>query len=318
MRWLLLVIGLSLSLNASAQGYPMKPVRLIVTFAAGGGADFVGRTLGSKLAERLGQPVVVENRAGANGAIGAELVARAPADGYTLLIGAAGTVAVAPHLNANLPFDTFKDFAPIALVATSPFVVTVHPQVPAKSVRELIQLAKSRPGKLNFGSSGVGGSPQLAGELFKSMAGVELVHVAYKGLAPAITDLIGGQIEVVFADVGLVKAHLDAGKLRGLAVTGESRSPLLPDLPTVDEAGIPRYTAGTWYGLLAPAGTPASVVAKLNEETRKALSDPVVKSALTKQGVETASTSPEEFAKFLREEHDKWGAVIRKAGIKVN
>jgi tripartite-type tricarboxylate transporter receptor subunit TctC len=317
MRWLLLLSTLLVSTGAAAQAYPAKPVRLIITFAAGGGADFVGRTVGGKLAQLLGQPVVVENRAGANGAIGAESVAKAPADGYTLLIGAAGTMAVAPHLMPSLPFDTFKDFAPVSLVATSPFVVTVHPEVPAKSVRELIDLAKARPGKLAFGSSGVGGSPQLAGELFKSMAGVDMLHVAYKGLAPAITDLLGGQIQVIFADVGLVKPHLEAGKLRGLAVTGTSRSPLLPGLPTVAEAGIPGYAAGTWYSLLAPAGTPAAIVAKLSEETRAALRDPAVKAALTKQGVEASPTSPERLAAFLREEHKKWGEVIRSAGIKL-
>lgn len=317
MRWLLLALGLVVSAHATAQAYPAKPVRLIVTFAAGGGADFVGRAVGGRLSQLLGQPVVVENRAGANGAIGAEFVAKAPADGYTLLVGAAGTMAVAPHLTAHLPFDTFKDFAPVSLLATSPFVVTVHPEVPAHSVRELIDLAKARPGKLNFGSSGVGGSPQLAGELFKSMARVEMQHVAYKGLAPAITDLLGGQIQVLFADVGLVKPHLEAGKLRGLAVTGTSRSPLLPGMPTVAEAGLPGYAAGTWYALLAPVGTPAAIVARLSEETRSALADPAVKAALTKQGVEPAPTSPENAGAFLRDEHGKWGEVIRRAGIKL-
>lgn len=317
MRWLLLGLTLLVSAGAAAQAYPAKPVRLIVTYAAGGGADFVGRALGGKLAERLGQPVVVENRAGANGAIGADFVAKAPADGYTLLIGAAGTIAVAPHLMASLPFDAFKDFAPVSLVATSSFVVTVHPEVPAKSVRELIDLAKARPGKLNFGSSGVGGSPQLAGELFKSMAGIDMQHVAYKGLAPAITDLLGGQIQVIFADVGLIKPHLEAGKLRGLAVTGTSRSPLLPELPTVAEAGLPGYAGGTWYALLAPAGTPSAIVERLSRETRAALADPAVKAALIRQGVDAAPTSPEELAAFLRDEHKKWGEVIRSAGIKL-
>lgn len=317
MRWCLLAVGVLFSLDAAAQGYPAKPVRLIVTFAAGGGADYVGRTVGGKLADFLGQPVVVENKAGANGALGAELVAKSPPDGYTLLIGAAGTLAVSPHLNPKLPFDTFKDFAPVSLLATSPFVVTVHPEVPAKSVRELIELAKARPGKLNFGSSGVGGSPQLAGELFKSMAGVNMVHVAYKGLAPAITDLLGGQIQVIFADVGLVAPHLKAGKLRGLAVTGAQRSALAPALPTVAEAGLPGYAAGTWYGLLAPAGTPAPIVTRLAEDTRKALADPAVRGALEKQGVDPAGSTPGEFASFLRDEHAKWGKVIRDANIKL-
>jgi tripartite-type tricarboxylate transporter receptor subunit TctC len=317
LRQLLLFTTLITSAAAFAQSYPAKPVRLIVTFAAGGGADFIGRTVGGKLSELLGQPVVVENRAGANGALGAELVAKAAPDGYTLLIGAAGTVAVAPHLNPKLPFDTFKDFAPISLLATSPFVVTVNPGVPAKSVRELIELAKAGAGKINFGSSGTGGSPQLAGELFKSMAGVNMVHVPYKGLAPAITDLMGGQIQLLFADVGLVNPHLKSGKLRGLAVTGTQRSALAPDLPTVSEAGVPGYAAGTWYSLLAPAGTPGPIIARLSEDTRKALASPEVRTALVNQGNEPAATTPAEAAAFLRDEHAKWGKVIRDAAIKL-
>jgi tripartite-type tricarboxylate transporter receptor subunit TctC len=317
MRTLLLTLAFMFPWAAEAQGYPAKPVRLIVTFAAGGGADYVGRTVGAKLGELLGQPVVVENKAGANGALGAELVAKSPPDGYTLLVGAAGTIAVAPHLNAKLPFDTLRDFAPVSILATSPFVVTVHPEVPAKSVRELIDLAKARPGKINFGSSGTGGSPQLAGELFKSTAGVDMVHVPYKGLAPAITDLMGGQIQLLFADLGLVNPHLKSGKLRGLAITGSARSALAPDLPTVAEAGVPGYAAGTWYSLLAPAGTPGAIVGRLSEDTRKALAHPDVRAALVNQGNEPAGNTPAEAAAFLRDEHAKWGEVIRRAGIKL-
>ncbi len=298
-----------------AQPYPAKPIRLIVTFAAGGGTDLAARTVAPKLSEGLGQSIVIENRAGANGAVGAEALAKAPADGYTLMVGAAGTLAVAPHL-AKLPFDTFRDFAPISLLATSPFVVTVNPGVKAESIRELIALAKASPGKLTFGSSGTGGAPQLATELFKSMAGVNLLHVPYKGLGPAITDLLGGQIHVIFADVGLVVAHLKAGKLRGLAVTGSNRSAAVPDLPTVAEAGVSGYAAGTWYGLFAPSGTPPAIVARLSEETRRALAHPEVRASFASQGVDPAGNTPEQFAAFVRDEHAKWGRVIRDSGIK--
>ena len=304
------------ALPALAQPTPARPVRLVVTFAAGGGADLVARALAPRLSEALGQTVVVENRAGANGAVGAEAVAKALADGHTLLLGAAGTMVVAPHLNPMLLFDTFKDFAPVSLVATSPFAVVVHPAVKAASIRDLVALARAAPGSLSFGTSGTGGSPHLAGELFKSLTGTSLLHVPYKGLAPAITDLLGGQIQVMFADVGLVNAHLKAGKLRGLATTGATRSTLLPDLPTVAEAGVPGYAGGTWYGIFAPAGTAAAIVTRLNEETRKALALPEVRAALLALGVEGAGNTPEQFVTFVRDEHAKWGKVIREGGIR--
>ena len=302
--------------TACAQAYPSKPIRLVCVFAPGGGSDLAARAVAPRLAEVLGQPVVVENRSGANGAVGAEFTARSPADGYTLMVGPAGPMAVAPHLG-KLPFDTFRDFAPVSLLATSAFVVTVHPGVKAESVRDLIALAKASPGRLTFGSSGTGGAPQLAGELFKFMAGVNLLHVPYKGLGPAITDLLGGQIQVVFADVGLVTSHLKAGKLRGLAITSATRSTVLPDLPTVAEAGVPGYSASTWYGLFAPAGTPAAIVNRLSEETRKALALPEIRAALAAQGAEAAGNTPEQYAAFVREEYAKWGRVIAEAGIRV-
>jgi tripartite-type tricarboxylate transporter receptor subunit TctC len=301
---------------AAAQAYPSKPLRMVVTFAAGGGADFVARAIAPKLGEALGQPVLVDNRPGANGALGADLVAKAAPDGYTLLLGAAGTMVVAPHLGANMPFDPAKDLAPASLVAISPFVVTLNPSVQANSVRELIALAKAKPGKINYGTSGTGGSPQLATELFKSMAGVNMVHVPYKGLAPALTDLIGGQIQVVFADVGLVKGHIAGGKLKGLAVTSGARTSAMADLPTVAEAGVPGYAAGTWYGIFAPAGTPADIVSRLSAEIRKLLALADIKAAFVAQGVDPAGDTPEQFAAFMREESAKWGMVIRDAGIK--
>ena len=315
-RILLVLLALLSPGLAVAQAYPSKPLRMVVTFAAGGGADFVARALAPKLGDLLGQPVLVDNRPGANGALGADIVAKAAPDGYTLLLGAAGTMGVAPHRGANMPFDTFKDLAPVSLVAISPFVVTLHPSVQANSIRELIALAKANPGKINYGTSGTGGSPQLATELFNSMAGVKLVHVPYKGLAPALTDLMGGQIQVVFADVGLVKGHIAGGKLKGLAVTSAVRTSVMPDMPTVAEAGVPGYAAGTWYGVLAPAGTPADIVSRLNAETRKALANADVRAAFASQGVDPAGDTAEQFAGFMREEFAKWGKVIREAGIK--
>jgi tripartite-type tricarboxylate transporter receptor subunit TctC len=310
------VLGMAAAGFAQAQTYPAKPLRLIVTFAAGGGADFVARTLAPRLGESLGQPVLVDNRPGANGALGADLAAKAPPDGYTVLLGAAGTLVVSPHLGASLPFDPLKDLEPVSLAATSPFVVTLNPSVPANSIRELIALAKASPGKINYGTSGTGGAPQLATELFKSMTGTNMTHVPYKGLAPALTDLIGGQIQVVFADLGLVKGHIAGGKLKGLAITGAARSSAMPELPTVAEAGVPGYSAGTWYGILVPAGTPADIVGRLSSETRKVLALPDVKAAFGAQGIEPAGTAPAAFGAFMREESGKWSKLIQEAGIK--
>jgi tripartite-type tricarboxylate transporter receptor subunit TctC len=302
--------------TALAQTYPTKAIRLITIFAPGGGSDLAARAVAPKLADALGQPVVVENRAGANGAVGADYTAKSPPDGYTLMVGPAGPMAVAPHLS-KLPFDTLKDFAPVSLLATSAFVVSINPSVKAETLRDLVALAKASPGKLTFGSSGTGGAPQLAGELFKYMAGVNMLHVPYKGLGPAITDLLGGQIQVVFADVGLVTSYLKAGKLRGLAITSATRSTLLPELPTVTEAGVPGYAANTWYGVFAPAGTPSVIVNRLSEETRKVLAQPDVRAALVAQGAEASGNTPEQFAVFLREDYAKWGKVIRDAGIRL-
>ncbi len=316
MKKVLIGILLLMPCLAAAQSYPAKPLRMIVTFAAGGGADFAARAIAPKLSELLGQPVVVDNRPGANGALGADLVAKAAPDGYTLLLGAAGTLVVAPHLGANMPFDPMKDLTPASLVAISPFVVTLNPSVQASSVRELIALAKASPGKINYGTSGTGGSPQLAAELFKSMTGVNMVHVPYKGLAPALTDLIGGQIQVVFADVGLVKGHIAGGKLKGLAVTSAARTSAMPELPTVAEAGVSGYAAGTWYGILAPAGTPAEIVSRISAETRKALALAELRAAFVAQGMEPVGDTPAQFAGYMRDESAKWGKVIREAGIK--
>ena len=303
--------------TATAQSYPVKPIRMIVTFAPGGGADFVGRVVGQKLSEALAQPVVIDNRAGANGAIGNEAVAKAPPDGYTLLLGAAGPLTISPSLYAKLPFDSVRDYAPIALAASSAFAVSLHPSVPANSIKDLIALARTRSGKLNYGSSGTGGSPHLATVLFASMTGTNLTHVPYKGLAPALTDLMGGQVDLLFADVGLVLPHRKSGKLKAIAVTGEKRSSVMADLPTIAESGLAGYQTGTWYGILAPAGTPPEIVARLNHETVRVVGLPDVKERFLTLAIEPAGSTPAQFASYIRSEIDKWAKVIKAGGIKV-
>ena len=302
--------------EAIAQAYPARPIKLVVTFPAGGGADFVGRIIAGKLTDALGQPVVVDNRAGAGGMIGNEVIAKSPPDGYALLLGAAGALTIAPNLYEKVAFDTLKDFEPVALLASSPFILTVNPSVKVNTLAEVTALARAKPGTLFYGSSGTGGAPHLAGELYKSMTGVNIVHVPYKGLAPAITDLLGGQIQVLFADVGLVLPHIKAGKLKAIAVTGRQRSAAAPEVPTMIEAGLPGYTAGTWYGILAPAGTPVEIVTRLNAESRKALDLPEVKSQLVTQGVDPAPGTPEQFATLIRDDFNKWSKLIKEAKIK--
>jgi tripartite-type tricarboxylate transporter receptor subunit TctC len=301
---------------ALGQAYPSKPIKLVVTFPAGGGADFVARAIAPKLSDALGQPVVVDNRAGAGGGIGNEVVAKSPPDGYTLLLGAAGAMTILPNLYEKVAFDTFKDFEPVSLVGSSPFILTLNPSVTANSVNELTALAKATPGKLNFGSSGNGGAPHLAGELYKSITGVNIVHIAYKGLAPAITDLLGGQIQILFADVGLVAQHIKAGKLKALAVTSKRRSTTMPEVPTMIEAGVPGYQAGTWYGILAPAGTPSAIITRLNTELVKILAAPEIRTQFAGQGVEPGGDRPEEFAALIRDDFNKWSKLIKEAKIK--
>jgi tripartite-type tricarboxylate transporter receptor subunit TctC len=301
---------------ALGQAYPNKPIKIVVTFPAGGGADFVARAIAPKLTEALGQPVVIDNRAGAGGGIGNEVVAHSPPDGYTLLLGAAGAMTILPNLYEKVAFDPFKDFEPVSLVGSSPFILTLNPSVAANSVNELTALAKANPGKLNFGSSGNGGAPHLAGELYKSVTGPNIAHVPYKGLAPAITDLLGGQIQILFADVGLVAQHVKAGKLKALAVTGKRRSTIIPDLPTMIEAGVPGYQAGTWYGILAPAGTPGAIISRLNTELVKIVATPEIRNQFASQGIEPGGDRPEEFAALIRDDFNKWSKLIKEAKIK--
>lgn len=303
--------------TASAQVYPTKLIRIVTTAAAGGGQDFVARLVAQLLSPRLGQTIIVENRVGATGAIGIEFVAKAPPDGYTLLLGAAGPLTASPALVAKLPFDTLRDFAPITVVASSPFTVSLHPSVPAKSLKELLALAKAKPGALNFGSAGTGSSPHLAAELLKWMAGINMTHIPYKSLAPAITDLLGGQIDMVIADVNLVLPHVNAGKLRVLAVTSPARSSVMPEVPTVSEAGIRGYAAGTWYGVLAPAGTSPEIVQRLHGEIVNILGTSSMRGRLSTQGSEPVGNTPEQFTALLRSDIEKWRKLVKTANITV-
>jgi tripartite-type tricarboxylate transporter receptor subunit TctC len=304
------------SLPAAAQSYPVKPVRIILPFAAGGGTDIVARTVGAKLGESLGQAMVVDNRAGAAGAIGTELAAKSVPDGYTLLMGSNGPLAISPGLHAKLPYDSERDFAPIALVTTMPFLLVVHPTLPVKSVRELISLAKARPGQLNYASPGSGSSTHLAMELFKSMTGVDIVHVPYKGVVPAATDLISGQVQMMSGDLNTLMPHVKSGKMRPLAVTGAALSTLVPDLPTMSQAGVPGYEASGWFGVLAPAGTPQEIIGRLNSEIVKSLTSTDLRKRLAGLGGDVAGGTPEQFAAHLRQEIAKWGKLIRAIGLK--
>ena len=311
-----LVFALTASL-AHAQPYPAKPIRLVVTSPPGGSQDFLARLLGAALTPALGQQVLVDNRIGASGVIGVDFVAKASPDGHTLLLGGAGTVVIVPVLKTKIPFDTLRDFAPITMVASGPFALVVHPSVPAKSLKELIAIAKAKPGSLNYGSSGAGASPHLAAELLQSMTGINLVHIPYKGVGPALTDVIGGQIDVMFADVHLVLAHAKAGKLRVLAVTSPQRSKAMPETPTVSEAGVPGYAAGTWFGVLAPAGTSPEIIGRLNSEIGKVLAHASLRERLSTQGIEPGASTPEQFGAHLRSEFEKWRKLARTANIRL-
>jgi tripartite-type tricarboxylate transporter receptor subunit TctC len=299
---------------ASAQTYPSRPVRLLVGFAAGGGVDIVARLIGQWLSERLGQQFIIENRPGAGTNIATEAVVRAPADGYTLLL-----VNVANAVNAtlydNLIFNFIRDVAPVAGIMVVPNVMVVHPSVPAKTVPEFIAYAKANLGKINMGSGGIGGPSHVAGELFKMMAGVDLVHVPYRGVAPALTDLIGGQVQVIFSTMTGSIEYIRTGKLRALAVTTAMRAEALPDIPTVGEF-VPGYEASSWYGLGAPKNTPAEIVAKLNKEINAGLADPKLRARLADLGGTVLAGSPADFSKLIAEEIDKWAKVIKSAGIK--
>lgn len=319
MRALLLIFlaALAMPLSALAQSFPAKPVRLIVAFPPGGTNDIVARSVAQRLSERLGQQMVVENRPGANGALGAEVAAKSAPDGYTLFIAAVNHV-VLPSLFPKLGYDIERDFTPVVLLATVPIVVTVHPSLPVKSVADLIALAKAKPGVLNYASSGNGGGTHLAGELFKMQAGVNLTHVPYKGSGPAMTDLIGGQVQLMFADLPAATGQIEAGKLRALAVGSPRPSALVPDLPTVSASGLPGYEAYTWVGIMAPAGTPREIVLRLNAEAVAALGRQDLKDALAAQGAEAAPGTPGQFGAHVKTELAKWAQVVKTAGIRAD
>ncbi len=306
------------ALGAQAENYPSKPIRMIVPFSVGGTTDILARIIGQELTKAWGQQVIIDNRPGAGGNIGADLVAKSAPDGYTLVMGTVGTHAINASLYKKMPYDTVKDFAPITLVAAVPNVLVVHPAVPAKSVKELIEYAKANPGKLSFASSGNGTSVHLSGELFKAMAGVSMTHIPYKGSAPAIIDLMGGQVQLMFDNMPTALPHVKAGRLRALAVTSAKRSPAMPDLPTIAEAGVAGYEASSWFGVLAPAGTPSAIVTKLNGEIVRILGLPEIKERLLSQGAEPVGNSPEQFAAHITAEMAKWGNVVKASGAQVD
>jgi len=302
---------------ACAQTWPAKPVRIVVGFPAGGATDVVARAVGQRLNEAFGQTVIVDNRPGAASNIGAEAVARAPADGYTLLMGSI-SLAINPSLYAKLPYNALTDFAAVIQVTHTPFMLCVHPSMPVKSAKELIALARARPGQLQYGSAGNGSGAHLFTELFRSMAGVDVQHIPYKGAAPAMTDLLGGQIPFMFDNIISMAPQGKAGKLRCLAVTTKTRSPIAPDLPTLAEAALPGYEGNAWFGLFAPAGTPAAAIERLNAEVNRALGAAALKEKLESLGCEPAGGTAASFATFFRAEVEKWGKVVKSAGVRID
>jgi tripartite-type tricarboxylate transporter receptor subunit TctC len=300
---------------AGAQPYPSRPVRLIVPFPAGGPPDVIARVVGDAIAARLGQSVVIENRPGAGATIGTRSVAAAPADGYTLLYASTTSLSIAPVLFRNVEYDPVKNFAPVASVSVGPMVVVVHPSVPAKTLQELVAHAKANPGKLNYGS-GVASPPHIAWGLFTKVTGTDILHVPYRGMAPAMTDLVAGQIQIMIDGTGPLLPHIREGKIRALAVTGRTRSPDFPDLPTMIEAGYPDYVLSFWTGIVAPAGTPPDIVAKLNAAINESLTSPAMKAHLDRFNVEANISTPAAFATFIAAEAQKWGDIVRATGIK--
>jgi tripartite-type tricarboxylate transporter receptor subunit TctC len=316
MRLLTACFILAFSCAVAAQDYPNRPLRLIVTVPPGGAADFIARLVGGKLSESLGQPVLVENRGGAGGTIAADAVAKAAPDGYTVLQNSITTHGVGPHLYSKLPYDPVKDFAPVSGLALLPLIMAVNADLPAKSVSEVI--AHSKTGNLNFASSGNGGAPHMAAELFKSVTGAPLTHVPYKGSGPAVADLVGGRVQIMFDAAPSLIAHIRSGRLRVLAAASAERNRLLPEVPTFGELGYAKVAVSLWYGMLAPAGTPKPIVEKLNREVAKALGSPDVREKLLAQGAEPMPGTPEAFASFMQEEMTKWAPVVKQAGVKLD
>jgi len=314
-RVLIFVLLAAITLPAFAQqSYPSKPVRIVSPFPPGGGNDALCRTIAPKLSENLKQQVIIENRAGANGIVGTEVAARSAPDGYTIVLIPSGH-AVNASLYKKLPFDSIRDFTPITLVASSPLVLAVHPSLPVKNVKDVIALAKSRPGQLTYVSSGVGSSGHLAGALFDTLTGTKMVHIPYKGMALAITDLMGGQVTMTFGTSLSVIPQVRSGRLRALATTGAKRSPALPDLPTIAETGVPGYEASLWYGFVGPAKMPPEIVNRLNSAIVAVLQMPEIRERLASQGVDAIHNTPEEFAKLLVNDLERWAKVVKRAGV---
>jgi tripartite-type tricarboxylate transporter receptor subunit TctC len=306
------------SQSASAQSWPNKPIRIVVPFTAGGNTDIVARMIGERLSKTFGQPFLIENKPGAAGLVGATAVAKAPADGYTFLMGTVGTHAINAALYAKMPYDTVKDFTPVTLVASVPNILVVHPSLPVNSVKDLIGYLKANPDKANFASSGSGTSIHLSGELFKIRTGVAMTHIAYKGSPPALSDLMGGQVQLMFDNLPTSLPYVKAGKLKALAVTTSKRIPALPNLPTVAESGLPGFETGSWFGLLAPAGTPKEIITALDTEIRKMVQSPEMREKLIQQGAEPVGMGSDEFAAHIKSELAKWGEVVKASGARAD
>jgi tripartite-type tricarboxylate transporter receptor subunit TctC len=302
-------------ITATAQGYPAKSIRFIVPFPPGGGNDTIARLIGQKLTAATGQQVLVDNRPGAGGAIGAEAAAKSPADGYTMFLAGVATHGINPNLRRKIPYDPLRDFDAVSLVASAPLLVVVHPSLPIKSVKQLVALAKARPGQINYASNGAGGSSHLAVELFNMMSGTKMTHIPYKGLAPALTDLLSGEVQVMFSSAVAMLPQVKAGKLRAIAMTGARRSPAIPDIPTVAEAGVPGYETGSWYGIVVPAGTPKAAIDRLSREIIAIVRAPEITGRLNDEAVIPVGSTPAEFTAHIKNELARWAKTIKQAGL---
>lgn len=313
----LVVLGvLSVAFTAAAQSYPVKPMRLVVGFSPGGSTDVTARILAERMSASMGQQLIVDNRAGAGGNIGADLVAKSNPDGYTILMATTGVMAFNHYLYAKLPYSAERDLAPVTQIGALPLILVVPASLPAKSVKDLIGLAKSQPGKYSFGSSGVGGTTHVTAELFKALANIDIVHVPYKGSGQMMGDLLSGQVQIAFDQIASSIAHVKSGRLRALGITTAKRSTLLPDMPTIAEAGVPGYEAISWNGFAVPAGTPKAIIRRLQQETHKAVAIPEVKAKLFELGIEAIADTPEQFAALIKSERAKWVPLLKKIGVK--
>jgi tripartite-type tricarboxylate transporter receptor subunit TctC len=315
-RWLISLSLLSVTIPAEAQTYPNRPVRIVAPFPAGGGLDLVSRALGQRLSTALGQSIIIDNRSGADGMIGTEQVAKATPDGYTLLISSTGPMVINPALNFKMPYDTLRNFAPITLVVVQPLCLVVHPSLPVKSVKDLIALAKAKPGQLNYGSGGIGNGAHLAGEIFRNATSIDIVHVPYKGAAPAVVDLLAGQVQIMLNSIPVLLPFIKSAKLRALAVGADGRMAILPEVPTMRESGIANFDANSWYGFFAPAGTPKEIVSRLNHESVRILRSQEMRDFMSAQGAEAIGDSPEEFSVHIRSELAKWAQAVKTAGVR--